>query len=256
MKSLSLILRPLFVAITVTLVWSSTTKEYLRKGDEFAAAFDHQKALEQYQQAHKADSTNCAALWKISETYINLGEEAPKEKEVQYYYVAEKWARKALQQCPNEANAHFFFGVSAGKLALHEGGKQKIERSREIKEELEKTLELDPNHHGAYHGLARWHRELANLSWILKAAAKIIYGGVPTGASMEKAIEYFEKAIAVKPDWINHHRQLGKTYMMLEEWEKARTEFETVLELPIQDHEDEKHKKECRQLLKGIKDKI
>lgn len=256
MNRLALTLGHLLVVITASLAWSGTAEEYLRNGDEFASAFNFQQALEQYLQAHKADSTNCTALWKIAETYINLGEEAPKETEVQYYYVAEKWARKALQQCPNEANAHFFVLVSSGKLALHEGGKEKIERSREIKEEAEKTLELDPNHHGAYHALARWHRELANLNWFLKTAAKIIYGGVPPGASMEKAVEYFKKAIEIKPDWINHHRQLGITYMMLGEWEKARAEFETVLELPIQDHEDAKHKKECRKLLEELKDKI
>lgn len=255
MNRLSFPLAHLLVALTSVIGWSGTAEDYLRKGDALAAAFEHQQALEQYLEAHKADSTNCTALWKISEAYINVGEEAPEDKEVQYYYIAEKWARRAVKQCPNEANAHFFVVVSSGKLALYEGGKQKIGRAQEVKEEAEKTLQLDPDHHGAYHALARWHRELANLSWLLKAAAKIIYGGVPTGASMEEAVANFKKAIAIKPDWINHHRQLGTTYMMLEEWEKARAAFETVLELPIQDHQDEGHKKECRKLLKEIEGK-
>ncbi|MFQ5751316.1 MAG: hypothetical protein ACE5HI_04905, partial [bacterium] len=187
---------------------------------------------------------------------INLGEEAKKPIQIQHYYVAEKWARKAVTLCPDTANSHFFVAVSAGLLALYEGGKRKINRSRMVREEAEKTLALDPQHHGAYHVLGRWHRELANLNWFLKTMAKIVYGGVPTGASLEAAVQNFKRAIEIKPDWINHHKQLGLTYMSMHRWELARKEFETALKLPIQDHQDPSHKEKCQKLLQKIKSKI
>ena len=245
----------LFFIFSPLNLWAQTTGVHIAKADSFAAIFDFERALDEYKKASKADAGNCTALWKISETYINLGEEAHKKVKSQYFYTAEKWALKAEERCPDEPNGHFFAAVAAGKLALFEGGKSKVNRSREIKAKAEKTLELDPKHHGAYHVLGRWHRELANLSWFLKAAAKIIYGGVPTGASNEAAIENFKKAIEIEPDWINHHRQLGKTYLLLDEWEKARQEFGKVLELPIADHEDKWHKQESEKLLEEIKGK-
>ncbi len=243
------------LAVTIPLavnLFAQNSYDHILKGDEYTRAFDNENALKEYMRAFKADSTNCTALWKIAEAHINLGEEADEIAQRQHYYLAEKWARKAVALCPDTANAHFFLAASRGLLALYEGAKIKIRRSREVKEELEKTIQLDPNHHGAYHALGRWHRELANLSWLEKTLAKIIYGGVPPGANYEDAVAYFKKAIAIKPDWINHHKELGITYMRMKKWDLARKEFETALALPIADHQDEMHKRECRKLLEEI----
>lgn len=233
-----------------------SSNDLLVHGDLLAHAFDNKGALQAYLKAHAADTSNCTALWKIAEAYINVGEESDKITQRQCYYTAEKWAQQAVAQCPDTANSHFFVAVTSGLLALHEGGKQKVERSKIVKAEAEKTLRLDPAHHGAYHVLGRWHRELANLSWVLKAAAKIIYGGVPPGASNEAAVANFKKAIEISPKWIEHHQQLGLTYVEMQEWELAREQFQQVLELPIRDHLDELHKKECRKLLEQVKKKL
>lgn len=233
-------------------LYAQNPADLISQGDQFAKSFDNPRALESYVKAYRADTLNCAAMWKIAEAYINVGEDADENVQKQYYYLAERWARRAAVACPDTANSHFFIAVSSGLLALHEGGKQKIKRSKEVKAEAEKTLALDPNHHGAYHALGRWNRELADLSWFLKAAAKIVYGGVPTGASFEAAVANFQKAIAISPNWIAHHKELGITYMKMKKWDLARQEFERALELPIADHQDEWHKKECQKFLKSI----
>ena len=77
--------------------------------------------------------------------YVDLGEETEAEERSQYYYTAEKWARKTISVCPDEPNGHFFVAVASGKLALYEGGKRKVSRSKEVKAEADKTLELEPN---------------------------------------------------------------------------------------------------------------
>lgn len=218
-----------------------------------ARAFDNRGALQSYLKAHVADTSNCTALWKIADAYINVGEEADKTTQRQCYYSAEKWALKAVAQCPDTANSHFFVAITSGLLALHEGGKQKVARSKIVKAEAEKTLQINPNHHGGYHVLGRWHRELANLSWVLKAAAKVIYGGVPPGASNEASVANFKKAIEISPEWINHHKELGLTYIEMKEWNLAAEQFQIALDLPIRDHQDESHKKECRKLLEQVK---
>lgn len=249
---------PVFILFCASLFFPAqllaqiSATDFIAHGDSLARLFDNRSALQSYLKAHAADSANCTALWKIAEAHINVGEESHQLTQRQCYYLAEKWARKAVARCPNTANAHFFVAVTSGLLALHEGGKQKIARSKIVKAEAEKTLQLDPQHHGAYHVLGRWHRELANLSWVLKTAAKIIYGGVPPGASNEAAAINFKKAIAISPTWINHHKELALTYIEMKEWELAREQLQIALELPIQDHQDEFHKKECRKLLEQV----
>ncbi len=239
----------------ISLAYPQTSDSLFNQAEKAAANFNHDQALELYTRAYQTDTTNCTTLWKIAEIHVNLGEEAGEVRQRQHYYVAEKWARRALQQCPEEPNAHFFVAVTSGLLALYEGGKSKIRRSRIVKREAEKTLELDPDHHGAYHVLGRWHRELANLSWLLKTAAEIIYGGVPTGASNEAAVENFKRAIEISPEWIEHHKELGLTYMEMEKWRQARAAFERVLTLPVQDHMDHGHKKLARNYLKQLEDR-
>ncbi len=231
------------------------TNDFLLQGDNYAREFNFHQALKKYQQAYQADPNNCTALWKIAETYINLGEEADKILQRQYYYLAQKWSKKAVQVCPDTANAHFFLAVSSGLIALYEGGKTKVELSKLVEKEAIKTLQIDPRHHGAYHVLGRWNREIASLDWFLKTFAKIVYGGLPS-ASFQKAVEYFKKAIEIKPDWIEHHKELGITYMKMKQWRLAKKEFETALQLPIQDHMDAFHKKQCREFLQQIEEKI
>jgi len=227
---------------------------YVQFGIRSARAFDHQKALDAYKRAHQIDPTNCSALWRIAEAYVNLGEEADEKVKQQYFFVAEKWARKAIEACPDTANAHFILAVAAGHLALRVSGGTKLKYSKVVKTEAEKTLALQPDHHGAHHLLGRWHAEMAGLSWVLKTAAKVIYGGLPP-ASYELAIEHFKRAIEIAPEWINHHRQLGEIYMKLKKWDLARQAFQKVLELPIQDHEDARHKARVRKLLEKIKNR-
>ena len=236
-------------------VGADNSYDHMLRGNNFAKAFEHEKALDEYLSVFRTDSSNCEALWRICETYVNLCEESDESHKAQYFYLAENWANKAVEKCPESPNAHFFKAVTSGLLAIFEGGRNKVNRSREVKEAAERTLELDPNHHGAYHALGRWNLELADLNWFLRAIAKIVYGGLPPGASFEGSIENFERAIEISPNWINHHRWLGITYMKTEKWDRAREEFEKVLELPIQDHQDAQHKRKCATLLEKIKDK-
>ncbi len=236
-------------------LYAQNSADLISQGDQFAKSFDNKSALESYLKAYHADTIDCTAMWKIAEAYINVGEDSDEKVQKQYCYLAERWARRVAVACPDTANGHFFIAVSSGLLALHEGGKQKIKRSKEVKEEAEKTLARDPDHHGAYHALGRWNRELADLSWFLRTAAKIVYGGVPTGASFEAAVANFQKAIEISPNWIAHHKELGITYLKMKKWDWARQEFERALELPIADHQDEWHKQECQKFLESIKGK-
>lgn len=136
-----------------------------------------------------------------------------------------------------------------------EGGKKKVRLSKEVKQEALKALELDPNDDLAHHVLARWNREVANLSGLLKVFAKILYGGLPP-ASNEEAIKHFKKAIEINPEYINHHLELGITYQKMKKWQLAKEEFERVASLPIKDSDDKDHKAEAAQRLQKVMKKI
>ncbi len=229
--------------------------DLIAKGDKARDAFNNEEALKWYRQAYAADTTHCEAIWKVSRTLIDIGEMADKEIQRKNYYEGEVFARKAVAHCPQDANAHLALAIAVGRVALMEGGKKKVSLSKEVKYEAEKTLELDPNNDIAMHVLARWNREVANLSGVLKAFAKILYGGLPP-ASNERAIELFKKAIALKPNYINHHLELGITYQELDQYELAKAEYEKVASLPVSVFNDPEHKKEAAERLAKVLKKL
>jgi tetratricopeptide (TPR) repeat protein len=230
-------------------------QDFLAQGDAAYAKYDNVTALKFYQLAYKADSSNCTAAWKVSRANIDLGEMANKESQRASYYAGEKFARKAVALCPNNDMAHLSLAIAVGRVALMEGGKKKVELSKEVKTEAEQTIKLNANNDIAYHVLARWNREVANLSGVLKMFAKVLYGGLPP-ASHAAAVEFFQKALALKPDYCNHHLELGITYQDMDKYDLAKTEYEKAIASPISVFNDDAHKKEARERLDEVTKKL
>jgi tetratricopeptide (TPR) repeat protein len=154
---------------------------------------------------------------------------------------------------PDSAESHFVLAMALGRVALQVGGKKKIELSKEIKSEAERTLALDSCHAGAMHILGRWHYELGNLSWVLKSFAKILYGGVPPSGGNEEARQWFEKAIGCDPRPPLHHLWRAKALLELKHDDLARENLEQCLRLAEVYWDDDQNKREAEKLLMKIK---
>ncbi len=100
--------------------------------------------------------------------------------------------------------------------------------------------------------LGIYYREIANLNRVLKAFAKVFFGGLP-GGSNEDAEQSLLKALELKPGYINAHFQLAKTYEKMKDKDKAIAHYETLLELPILDHQDPAIKIKAEKRLDEIK---
>lgn len=180
-----------------------------------------------------------AASWMLARVLIDQGNRAPdKPAREPYYREAERHARRAIALNPDDTWGHHYLAASIGKLALSAGGKTKINMSKEVRDEAARAIALDPRNDKSLHILGRWNREIANLSPLLKLAAKVVYGGVPKGASNEKAVEYFQRALAVNPTHVNHHFELGVTYHEMGRYDLAVASFEQALALPARDPND------------------
>ena len=230
----------------------SAAEKFEAEGDEYRDAFNSEMALQSYLNANKEDSANVTYVWKIVREYTDLGVFAESKDETKAFYAdAEKWARDCVSMFPDNADCHLFLAVAVGRVALFSGGKKKVNLSKEVKEEAIKAIELNPNIDGSYHVLARWNREVANLSWFLRAAAKIIYGGLPP-ASNEDAVMNFEKAIDLRPDRMLHYFELGITYKDLGNKAKAREAFEKCLLMDVIERQDTRRQEDLKKFLKKL----
>ena len=94
------------------------------RGDSAYAAFDVETALQEYEAAIAADSSNVDALGKASRTAVDLGEsltDAARKKEL--FVRGEKYARRAVAADSTNAEAWFHLARAVGRTALTMGVK-------------------------------------------------------------------------------------------------------------------------------------
>lgn len=226
---------------------------FMAKGDTAYAQFDNKLALENYQKVLTINPDNYEANWKSARAYIDIGEDLEDEDaRAEYYRNAEKFARNAVHNNEVKSNGHLFLSIALGRVALDAGAKQRIKMSKEIKIEADLAVKYNEQNDLAYHVLGRWNRKISNLSWIEKGFADMFLGGVPEDASNEAAIANFQKAIEIKPEYINHYLELGITYEMMGEDEQALAAFKKCLELKSSHMDDETHKKTAQAFIEDL----
>jgi len=240
---------------------AQTADEHLKKGDEYYAQLNDAKALEEYLAAAQADPNNFEAAWKASRSLVDVGDlvdikvKGNEEKQKQYYKDAEKYARKAVALNPENTWSQFYLSAALGKYALLLGKKDQINMSKEVRTAIDKAIELDGSNDLAYHALGRWHRRMAEIGGATRLVGGILFGKIPKG-SFDEAEKAFIKAIELKPDYINHHLELARTYMAVKKWALAAQEFEKCEGLPIALAKDNAYKEEAKQELVTAKKKM
>ncbi|MFC1731550.1 hypothetical protein ACFL6I_14635 [candidate division KSB1 bacterium] len=233
--------------------------DYMKRGDDFAAQFNHRQALEQYESVLNMDTGNYEAAWKASRELSAIGnnlEETAEAEEIEATYArAVEMAQKGISLDSNGVDAHFYMAVAKGRLGLYKGKKEMIQLSKDVKIHVDQVLALDKDYYKAYYLIGRWHDKIANVNWILKQFAKIIYGGLPP-ASNEEALENFRTAIRLNPEYVECHKELGRFYMDRKEWASAVEVLETCLTLPETEEHDARFKREAAELLNEARGKV
>lgn len=205
-------------------------------GDTAYDANDFASAIEFYQTAYDSNP-NVEALYKLAKATTELAGtlDDPKEAEVLYKQAVE-FAKEAIVLDPNEAEAHFELGRAVGRLAQFKGVLESLNLSSDIKNSFEKTLELNPNHAGALHGLAMWNLEVP---WI-------------AGGRSSDMKTFFERAIAVEPDIPTHYVEYAAALIRLNEPEAAIALLEQVLSFTPENIGQEKDLEKGQALLDSL----
>ena len=201
-------------------------------GDAALGRLDLAAALTAYRAAVAGAPSSYEAAWRLARALTDEATLATdKEAQKKLCVEAEAYSRQAVNLEPNDAKGHDYLAIALGKLALFEGGRRKVDLSKEVKAEADRALALDPNDDLALHVLAIWNRELVELPWLLRQAAHVLYGRLPQG-SLEDAIRDLEHASKLHPDVIPHHVELGITLEAAQRWSEAEAELEKALTLP------------------------
>lgn len=231
---------------------AQTVDELIKQGDEFDAKNQNAAALPIYLQADAAKPNDAEILRRVAKEYSQqmVGESRTSENRA----LGDKalaYAQRAKAADPNNADARLCLAICYGKVAFLESATTRVEYSRFIKDEAEAAVRLDPSLDYGWHVLGRWNYELANFNAALRFLAQTIYGKFPA-ASNERAVECFERAIAINPQRVIHHVELGRTYAAMGRKEEARAELKKGLSLPSREKDDDQSKDRARLALAAL----
>jgi tetratricopeptide (TPR) repeat protein len=230
---------------------SSDVSALIRKADELDARNQADAAIDTLTQAEKISPNNPSVLIKLSQEYSDKIDAAPdRTQKLSYANLTLEYAKRAVRQAPDNADAHVCLSVAYGKMTDFVDNKTKMEYSKVVKSEAEKAVELDSKSDLGWLILARWNFEMATLNPILRGIAQALYGQMPP-ASKETAVECFQKAIAAAPQKIIHHAEYARALEAMGRQQEAKAEWLRVRQLKPADAQDRKYRAQAESKLAG-----
>ena len=243
----------IFLALTAASAFAQTDfASWIQKGDQLDAQLKTKEALAAYQEAEKLSPNDAEVLHriakKIGESQNDVSSDAEKKA---LGAKALDYAKRGVAADSKNARAHLALAVCYGRQAPFLDNKTKIAYSKLVKQEVDRSIELNPKDDLAWHVLGAWQYGMANLNPLLRTVAGLIYGTLPS-ASNEEAAKCFKKALELNPNRIGNHVELGGTYAALGKKSEARAELQKGLSLPNRMRDDPDAKERAREALKKL----
>lgn len=227
-------------------------EEVLEQADYLYGCAETEK-LYQLLLQHK-NSDDAEFLWRLARASRDMAllpdTEAQKKKELVYESL--EFAKRALEKDDRCFAAHKWYAVCLSDTGDYEGIKVKLGNSYIIRHHLERAIELNPKDATSLHILGIWCFEFARLPWYQRKVAAVIFA-TPPEATYEEALDFFLKAENVDPNFYSKNLlMLGRTYLAMNDKEKAKLWFTKAKEYPPITHEDKEVHKEAVDHLKTL----
>jgi tetratricopeptide (TPR) repeat protein len=202
-----------------------------------------------------ADTTSYDWLVKAANDAVDRGEFNPSEEQRKTLYRnAEQYARRAVAANPNDAEGHFQLARAIGRNALTMGSRDRVKYAAVVRDEALAALKVNPKHAGALHVMGVWNAEIMRLNGFVRMVAKNLLGGaVFSEANWDNAQKYLEEAVALEPNRITHHLDLGQVYADRDMKEKAREQSEWIARAPAMEYNDRNYKDEASRRLRDLR---
>lgn len=224
----------------------------IQQGDLAKQSHENVKALELYQQALAIDKTNLQALFKTGYQLSRVGwleeKKGNKDLAIQYYQKKKAIADILYALYPNSFEANFLKAAAAARLAKFDNAKGRVHASWDIQKYGEVAYSINPSHPDVLHMMAWFNFELSKPTWLERSAAKMFFGGLPQGASIEKAIDLMERTLATDPRYKVFLFDLAKFYAYNGKEAKALLLLDKLDSLPQERPEDEYYYRDSKEL--------
>ncbi|MFD2886015.1 tetratricopeptide repeat protein [Chitinophaga cymbidii] len=231
---------------------AQTVDELVAQAQQLEKQMKEVEALNKYKEVLQVSPGHAVAQSQSSLICSREGQrQKDKAAKQEYFNEAKIFAYEALKVEPENAVANYAMAVALNHIALISGAKEKVAAFKEVKKYADLALKFNPEYGEVYHLLGRWNYELSNLSTLEKAAAKVLFGGVPPG-SIEAAIADYEKCRKLKPSYILNYYDLAKVYRENNQETQAFEVLNKVMRLRPIYQDDPGIKAECKKMLEDM----
>lgn len=201
----------------------------LQTVDQLLNHGENQQALQLLQELPE---TAAGKLWREARVQYEMGRLAESESQrMEFFRQAEKYARSAIATDSDNSENYKWLAIALGAQSKYSATRDQIHQSREIKENIDKSLELNPDDDISYLVLSRWNYKISELGFFSRAIVKIVYGGLPE-ASLDEAERLLWKAIKLH-DRLIYRYNLAKVYHRMNRHKDAIEQLHLALSLPV-----------------------
>jgi tetratricopeptide (TPR) repeat protein len=223
----------------------------IREGNRLESVPDEKGAFKKFKEVLKLNATNIYALNKCSELCSRIGQRETTNTKLrsEYYQAAKIYAETALKVDPKNSEANCVMSIALGRSSMAKSGRDKIENAKEVKKYVDAAIAGDAGNFKAWHVLGRWQYEISNLNSLERGLVKLFYGGLPP-ATLKESIASFEKARALRPEFLLNYYEMAKAYKDNGNKTKAIAYLQLLTTLPNQTEDDPAIKNKAKALIK------
>ncbi|MEM7410366.1 MAG: hypothetical protein AAF430_09045 [Myxococcota bacterium] len=190
-----------------------------RKAYAREVAGDFDSAIAGYEPLARAHPDSAFIAWRMARNHWRSGEMLPlnaKEPRRQAFNRALEWADRSLTAAPECGECVFWKMASMGRLATTVGALESARLAQPMAELIDRGIALEPtyadndwNHTKAnlYLAASSFYRLLPEWFWLEYA--------IGVRGDKKRALGYIEQAMAITPDRIDYHLEMGAVLLCL-----------------------------------------
>ncbi|VDN06410.1 unnamed protein product [Thelazia callipaeda] len=160
------------------------------------------------------------------------------------------YGKKIFELEPNNREVLKWCAIITGSLAEVATMKEKIALGHEFKNYLDKAAENEPDS-SIFHMRGRFSYQIANLSWLERTAASVVFGAPPY-ATIENALSDLLRAEELNPGQIDNQLYIAKCYLDQGDRINASKYLTNVIYSHAVDEIDVEQQNEARKLIENI----
>ena len=163
-----------------------------------------------------AKGGEAALYWRRCRSFVARGEKREKKSDkLADYDLARQDCERSVKLNSNDADGHFWYGVSMGRWGEAKGIMKAMFLIKPIRKEMAETLKLDPNQGGA-------HRVLGEMLWQIPGFA---------GGDKKAALAEYETAVRLAPNRSTNYQTLAEAYLHFDRKEDAIRTLKAVADI-------------------------